>query len=159
MHFPCPYCGRRIERLPVPVCTVDAIVELRPGCVLLVRRRFEPLGWALPGGIVEAGESLEEACRRETLEETSVEILELRQMHTYSDPSRDARHPTVSTVFVARGSGTPVAGDDAAEAVVFPIDRLPQPLCFDHDAILADYRQGRWGLGPGGFPVIPHKNF
>jgi 8-oxo-dGTP diphosphatase len=132
------------------LCTVDAIIEPRPGHVLLVRRRYEPLGWALPGGFVEAGESLEDACRREIREETAMEIVELRQMHTYSDPSRDTRHPTISTVFVARGSGEPRAGDDAAETGIFPLDGLPLPLCFDHGVILEDYRRCRWGIGPAG---------
>ena len=149
MLFHCPHCGRRINCPPSPACTVDAILEVRPGHVLLVLRRFEPLGWALPGGFVEAGESLEDACRREVREETSIEVLELRQMHTYSDPSRDPRRPTVSTVFVARGSGEPLAGDDAADAAVFPIHALPEPICFDHAAILEDFRTGRWGTGPG----------
>jgi 8-oxo-dGTP diphosphatase len=148
MRFHCPHCGRRIDTLPGPACTVDAILEIRPGCVLLVRRRFEPLGWALPGGFVEAGESLEDACRREIREETTIEITELRQMHTYSDPSRDPRQPTVSTVFVAQGSGVPIPGDDAAEVAFFPINALPRPLCFDHAEILADFRLGRWGAGP-----------
>jgi 8-oxo-dGTP diphosphatase len=155
MRFRCPHCARVIERLPVPVCTVDAIIEPRPGHVLLVRRRYEPLGWAIPGGIVEAGESLEEACRREIREETSIEIIDLRQMHTYSDPARDARHPTVSTVFVAQGLGEPRAGDDAAETGIFPIDRLPSPLCFDHAAILDDFRRARWGIGPAAGPTNP----
>ena len=87
---------RPIDRLPGPACTVDAIIEIKPGHVLLVRRRYEPLGWALPGGFVDYGESLEAACRREVLEETSLEIVDLRQMHTYSDPRRDPRHPTRS---------------------------------------------------------------
>lgn len=148
MRFECPFCGRAIDRLPGPRCTVDAILEPRPGHVLLVRRRYPPLGWALPGGFVERGESLEDACRREIQEETSMEIVELRQMHTYSDPSRDPRHPTVSTVFIARGVGEASAGDDAAETGIFPLDALPQPICFDHADILADFRDGRWGAGP-----------
>jgi 8-oxo-dGTP diphosphatase len=154
MRFECPHCGRRIDHLPGPLCTVDAILEPKPGHVLLVRRRYEPLGWALPGGFVEPGESLEEACRREIREETSIEIVELRQMHTYSGPSRDPRHPTVSTVFVARGTGDISAGDDAEETGVFPLDALPHPICFDHADILADFLAGRWGLAPS----IPAPN-
>ncbi len=136
------------------MCSVDAIIEARPGHVLLVRRRFEPIGWALPGGMVEAGESLEDACRREVLEETALTIHDLRQMHTYSDPSRDPRQPTVSTVFAARASGQPRAGDDAAEVAFFPLEALPRDLCFDHPAILEDYGTGRWGpeIRPAGSP-------
>ena len=143
MRFSCPHCGQRIDRLPGPACTVDAILEIRPGHVLLVRRRFEPLGWALPGGFVEPGETLEEACRREVREETSIEIAGLRQMHTYSGPARDPRLPTVSTVFIAHGTGAPTAGDDASRIGIFPLDGLPRPLCFDHATILDDYRTGR----------------
>lgn len=148
MRVTCPHCGEPLQDLPFPPCTVDAILETSPGHLLLVRRRFEPLGWALPGGFVETGETLEEACRREIAEETSLEIDNLRQMHTYSDPGRDPRHHTITTVFVGRARGVFQAGDDAAEVRVFALDALPQPLCFDHPQILEDYRTGRWGISP-----------
>jgi ADP-ribose pyrophosphatase YjhB (NUDIX family) len=128
--------------------TVDAILEWRGRRVLLVERRYPPYGLALPGGFVEAGETLEEACRREVAEETGLTIHTLRQFHAYSDPRRDPRHPTVSVVFVARADGEPRAGDDAAGIRIVPLDALPEPLCFDHAEILADYRSGRWGIGP-----------
>lgn len=121
--------------------------------MVLIRRRFEPLGWALPGGFVEWGESAEEACRREVMEETGLTVDSLVQMHTYSEPDRDRRHPTATVVFVARASGDLRAGDDAGDAAGFPLDRLPDPLCFDHGQILDDYRRGRWGVGPGGYPA------
>lgn len=148
MQVSCPHCGEPIRRLPYPPSTVDAILEISPGKVILVRRRFPPLGWALPGGFVEVGETLETACRREVAEETGLEIEELRQMHTYSDPARDPRHHTITTVFVGRGVGAPRAGDDAAEVRSFELDAPPDPLCFDHRQVLDDYRAGRWGISP-----------
>jgi orotate phosphoribosyltransferase len=133
-----------------PALTVDAILEIRPGAVLLVRRRNPPLGWALPGGFVEPEESADEAVRREIREETGLEIQCARQMHTYSGPGRDPRFATASVVYVASAPGTPEAGDDAASVRVFPLDDLPPDLCFDHRAILEDFRSSRHGIGPGG---------
>ncbi len=124
------------HRNPTP--TVDIIIEL-PGGIVLIKRKNPPEGWALPGGFVDYGESLEQAAVREAKEETSLDIELVRQMHTYSDPSRDARFHTISTVFIARAHGTPRAGDDAAGAGVFTRDNLPSPICFDHKAILEDY--------------------
>ena len=148
MRVRCPHCGKPLHSLPYPPSTVDAIVESSLGHLILVRRRFEPLGWALPGGFVETGECLEDACRREIAEETGLDVERLRQMHTYSDPERDPRHHTITTVFVCRGVGTPKAGDDAAEVGSFPFDSLPDPLCFDHAEIVHDYLVGRWGISP-----------
>jgi 8-oxo-dGTP diphosphatase len=125
-----------------PLPTVDVII--RPGGalaqVVLVRRRFAPLGWALPGGFVDAGESLETAAAREAREETGLDVRLVAQLHTYSDPRRDPRRHTITTVYVADADGTPHAGDDAAEARAFGLDDVPPDLCFDHGAILADYR-------------------
>ncbi len=123
------------RRAPLP--TVDVIIEYGGG-VVLIKRRNPPYGWALPGGFVEYGETLEEAAVREAREETGLEVELLRQMHTYSEPSRDPRGHTISTVFIARGRGQLRASDDAAEARVFKKDALP-PLAFDHGRILEDY--------------------
>ncbi len=106
---------------------------------MLVRRKFPPLGWALPGGFVEVGETLGAAARREALEETALRVELLEQFFTYSNPARDPRRHTISTVFLARADGEPRGGDDAAEARAFRLDALPEPLCFDHDRIVADY--------------------
>jgi len=127
-----------MERFRNPVPTVDIIIELRGG-VVLIERANEPHGWALPGGFVDYGESLEEAAVREALEETGLRVELQRQMHTYSDPARDPRQHTISTVFVATGHGELRAGDDARGAAFFTEDTLPEELVFDHRQILEDY--------------------
>jgi ADP-ribose pyrophosphatase YjhB (NUDIX family) len=132
--------GAGRQRRPIP--TVDVIIRTGAG-IVLVRRRFPPLGWALPGGFVDAGESLEQAAVREALEETGLAVRLGRQFHTYSDPARDPRRHTLSTVFLADADGEPRGGDDAAEARVFPAAELPA-LVFDHAQILADYLAGRY---------------
>ena len=126
-----------------PFPTVDIIIEL-PGGIVLIERKNPPHGWAIPGGFVDYGESLEQAAAREAKEETSLDVELIRQFHTYSDPDRDPRFHTVSTVFIARASGTPRAADDAAEIAVFAKDSLPEPLCFDHAKILDDYFNSRF---------------
>jgi 8-oxo-dGTP diphosphatase len=120
---------------------VDVVILLPGDRVVLVRRRFPPPGWALPGGFVDAGETLEAAAAREAREETGLEVELTDLVWIYSDPRRDPRQHTVSTVFLARASGEPRGGDDAAEAGAFRWDALPSPLAFDHAEILADARR------------------
>jgi 8-oxo-dGTP diphosphatase len=123
-----------------PTPTVDVLIELddRPGTIVLIERRNEPHGWALPGGFVDEGEWLADAAVREAKEETGLDV-ELRELfHAYSDPARDPRSHTVSTVFLARAAGAPTGSDDASRAEVFALDALP-PLVFDHATIVADY--------------------
>jgi 8-oxo-dGTP diphosphatase len=127
-----------------PVPTVDVIIEWSTGQIVLIQRKNPPPGWALPGGFVNYGETLEEAAVREAREETSLEILLLRQFHTYSRPDRDPRRHTISTVFIARGQGRPQAADDAAALGLFTRDALPSPLAFDHREILDDYFNHRY---------------
>ena len=129
------------HRNPTP--TVDIIIEMADGSIVLIRRKNPPHGWALPGGFVDYGESLEKAAAREAREETSLEVRDLRQFHTYSDPSRDTRKHTISTVFIAKGVGIPIAADDAVDIGTFRRDEFPSPLCFDHDKILDDYFRNR----------------
>lgn len=134
----CPECGARVKNYKNPFPTVDVIIEIQGG-IVLIERKNPPYGWALPGGFVDYGESLEAAAIREAREETGLEIDKLVLLGCYSDPARDSRMHTISTVFMAVGSGTPQAADDAANLAVFPIDGLPEELCFDHALILADY--------------------
>ena len=132
-----------------PRVTVDAILELVPGHVLLVERKNPPHGWALPGGFVDEGESLEDAVRREIDEETSLQITRVQQLHTYSGPDRDPRFATVTCVFIAAAHGEFHAGDDALSGRLFPMDALPSDVVFDHAQIIEDFRSGRYGISPG----------
>jgi ADP-ribose pyrophosphatase YjhB (NUDIX family) len=120
---------------------VDCII-LVEGRVLLIHRRNPPLGWALPGGFVEYGETVEDAVRREMKEETGLELEDLRQFRVYSDPARDPRGHMVSVVFAARGLGKPEAGDDADRYRLIDLNDIPEPeLVFDHAQILRDFRE------------------
>lgn len=139
----CPQCGYEITRYRNPVPTVDIIIELRGRGLVLVERQKPPYGWALPGGFVEYGETLEEAAVREAQEETGLEVELLGQFHAYSDPDRDPRQHTITTVFVACAAGTPQAASDARSVDVFSPADLPEPLAFDHARILEDYLQVR----------------
>ncbi len=114
-----------------PIPTVDIIIE--------IKRKNPPYGWALPGGFVDCGESLEEAAVREAKEETSLDIRLKSQFHTYSDPKRDPRKHTISTVYVAAAQGKPKAQDDAQDIGIFTKEAINFPLAFDHQKILADY--------------------
>jgi len=134
----CPACGAEVRQYRNPLPTVDIIIEADGG-IVLIERKNPPFGWALPGGFVEYGESLEEAAVREAMEETSLEVYDLRLLGCYSDPSRDSRMHTISTVYAAKGRGTPRAADDAANLRIFRPDELPERLCFDHGRILGDY--------------------
>jgi 8-oxo-dGTP diphosphatase len=122
-----------------PFPTVDIIIELNSGGIILIHRKNPPPGWALPGGFIDYGESAEAAAIREAKEETSLNVQLVEQLHVYSDPARDPRHHTLSTVFIARASGHPQGADDATEAQVFYENTLPSPLAFDHAKILQDY--------------------
>jgi len=128
--------SRKAFRNPLP--TVDIIIEVAGGIVLVERKNY-PAGWALPGGFVDYGESLEEAAVREAREETGLQLTNLKQFHTYSRPGRDPRFHTIATVFTASSTGTPKAGDDAAAIGIFSRQNLPGTLAFDHGSILNDY--------------------
>jgi len=122
-----------------PAPTVDIIIELESGGIVLIRRKNPPPGWALPGGFIDYGESAEDAAVREAREETSLDVQLIELLHVYSDPRRDPRKHTMATVFIAKATGTPQGADDAVEAQVFHENDLPSPLAFDHGQILRDY--------------------
>lgn len=126
------------EKFRNPLPTVDIIIEIG-GRVVLIERKNPPHGWALPGGFVDYGESLESAAVREASEETSLEVELIEQFHSYSDPRRDLRHHTVSTVFIAAAQGEPRGADDAKTARLFHENDLPDAIVFDHRQILRDY--------------------
>jgi 8-oxo-dGTP diphosphatase len=135
--------------MPVPVTprlTVDIIIELadrplRP--IVLIERRNPPLGWAIPGGFVDIGETVEAAAVREAREETALAVHLRVLLGVYSDPKRDARGHTASAVYVAEAYGTPRAQDDARNVALFSPDQLPENLAFDHARILGDYLRFR----------------
>ncbi|MDC0834605.1 NUDIX hydrolase [Geitlerinema sp. CS-897] len=130
-----------------PVPTVDILIESidrPPGSIVLVERLNPPHGWAIPGGFVDYGETVETAAIREAKEETGLDVELIEQFHVYSNPQRDPRKHTLSVVFLATATGIPQAGDDAKHLEVFSLWELPPNLCFDHDRILRDYRNYRF---------------
>ena len=135
-----------------PAPTVDIIIEMidqphRP--ILLIERKNPPPGWALPGGFVDYGETVEAAAIREAKEEVSLEVELIEQFHVYSDPHRDERQHTLSVVFTAIARGTPRAADDAKKVGFFELRESPKVLCFDHQQILQDYlRYRHYGIRP-----------
>jgi 8-oxo-dGTP diphosphatase len=118
---------------------VDVIIELDGGRIVVIERKHEPLGWALPGGFVDEGETLAAAARREAKEETGLDVEITELFHCYSDPARDPRQHTVSTVFLGRARGEPAGGDDAANAIAVDPEAIPGKLVFDHPTILEDW--------------------
>ena len=137
----CPRCGAEVALFRNPLPTVDVLIHVPERGVLLIQRRNPPYGWALPGGFVDYGESVECAAVREALEETGLSVTLTGLLGVYSDPARDPRQHTLSVVFTAGipSDSRPKAGDDAAKAVFFPLDRLPADMAFDHEKILADF--------------------
>lgn len=131
-----------------PFCTVDALIEIDNGLVI-IQRSNPPFGWALPGGFVDYGESLEDAVTREVKEETNLEVQALKQFHTYSNPQRDPRFHTIGTVFIAKVKGEPKAGDDAAGLKIVPWEKLLKlDFAFDHKQIINDYLKYKSGKSP-----------
>jgi 8-oxo-dGTP diphosphatase len=125
-----------------PRLTVDCVITGEAGEIVLIRRNHAPFkdSYALPGGFVEVGETVEEACRREIKEETNLELYDLRLVGVYSDPERDPRGHVVSVAFTAQADLAQLrAGDDAAQAEVIKNWR-DHPLAFDHRRIIEDAR-------------------
>jgi len=128
-----------------PLLAVDGIINVqdekgRWKGIVLIERKYPPVGLALPGGFVEVGETVEEALIREMKEETGLDVIIIRQFRVYSDPKRDPRRHTVSVVFECVARGEPKGADDAKTAKIFPYERIPfEKLVFDHSKILQDY--------------------
>lgn len=137
-----------MKEIRTPHLTVDIIIRYKGG-IVLIERKNPPPGWALPGGFVDVGESLEEAAIREAKEETSLDVKLVEQFHAYSKPGRDPRFHTVTIVFIADGNGTLRGRDDARKAEVFIEKALPAQIAFDHGQIIADYFEyQKTGLRP-----------
>ena len=134
----CPRCGYPVKIYRNPIPTVDIIIKVKDK-IVLIRRKNEPYGWAIPGGYIDYGESAESAAIREAKEETSLDVELEGLLGVYSDPDRDPRSHTITTVFVARADGEPKAGDDAKEIGLFDENNLPDPIVFDHKKILKDF--------------------
>lgn len=127
-----------------PLLAADAIIQLvdRPDCpIVLIERQNPPFGWAIPGGFVDVGESVEHAAVREALEETRLDVRLTMLLGLYSSPNRDPRGHTVTAVYLAESGGNPVAADDAKNIKIVTLDSLPQPLAFDHALVLDDYKR------------------
>jgi 8-oxo-dGTP diphosphatase len=129
-----------------PLLAADALIELldypgRP--FVLIERVYPPYGWAVPGGFVDVGETLEHAAIREAKEETSLDVELTCLLGIYSNPQRDPRNHTVTAVYIAQAHGTPIATDDAKNYGLFSFDNLPEQLAFDHAQVLNDYKQYR----------------
>jgi len=136
------------RELKTPYVTADIIIRYEGG-IVLVERKNEPAGWALPGGFVDIGESLEQAAVREAREETSLDVALAEQFHAYSRPGRDPRFHTVTVVFIGEGTGVLKGRDDARRAEVFLRGNLPSNIAFDHREIIDDYfRYVETGMRP-----------
>ncbi len=160
----CPQCGMSVHVYRNPFLTVDLIIRMESGGIVLIERKNPPYGWALPGGFVDYGESLESVALREALEETGLVVNDLRQFRAYSNPDRDPRFHTVTVVFTGVASGTPQAADDALHVGVFMLDELPSLMAFDHLKILTDYLEstereagGQCSLKRGAMHAVDHR--
>lgn len=149
----CPHCGQPYSAYRNPTPTTDVVIYEPGQGIVIIKRRNEPHGYALPGGFIDEGEQAEAAAIREMKEETSLDVELLGLLGVYSNPERDPRQHTLSVVFVGKPKDAQAlaAGDDAATAAYYPLDKLPGPIVFDHAKIIADFRQylaGKRSLAP-----------
>jgi ADP-ribose pyrophosphatase YjhB (NUDIX family) len=147
-NIKCPKCYENVALYKNPVPTVDIIIECKSRTqgdgVVLIFRKNEPKQWAIPGGFLDYGESVENCAVREAKEETSLDVELVRQFHVYSDPSRDPRKHSITVVFIAKAEGEPCAADDAEKIGIFKKNNLPKDLAFDHNKIMDDYFSNRY---------------
>lgn len=127
-----------------PLLAVDGIVEIyrsnKLQGIVLIERKNEPHGKALPGGFVDIGETVESALIREMREEITLDVTIERLLGVYSDPARDERGHCVSVVFICRAYELPTAADDAKESHIYNLDEIPyKDLVFDHNKIISEY--------------------
>ncbi len=146
---PCPKCGEEIVYYRNPVPTVDIIIQIPGKGVVLIERKNEPYGWAIPGGFIDYGEQAEAAAIREAKEETGLDVVLTDLLGVFSKPNRDPRQHTLSVVYIAVpvDSRALTAGDDAQSARIFDLGDLPEPIVFDHAQILQQYRQKLNAIG------------
>ncbi len=143
-YIPCPQCGTEITTYKNPAPTTDVIIydpsDITKG-VVLIERQNPPYGFAIPGGFVDEGESVEHAAVREMLEETNLKVELEGLLGVYSRPDRDPRSHTISIVFVGKALNPQelCAGDDAKHAAFYSLDACPT-LAFDHGEVLEDYK-------------------
>ena len=129
-----------------PLLAADILIVLidhpeRP--FVLIERAYPPYGWAVPGGFVDVGETVEHAAIREAKEETCLDVTLTALLGIYSNPKRDPRNHTVTAVYIAEATGMPQAADDAKNFDIFTFDTLPDVLAFDHAQVMADYQNYR----------------
>ncbi len=135
--------SKKNVRPVTPLLAADVIIELtgkdNQTGIVLIERKNPPYGWAIPGGFVDVGETVEQAVVREAKEEVCLDVVLLCLLGLYSDPERDERGHTATAVYIAKATGTPIAADDAKNVAVFNINALPAELAFDHAKVLQDY--------------------